>query len=211
MSNDSIINKPADSTTKQAEALLPTEWGTFYITAHADDRGNYTPHIVLRHPALDLTSPVYVRVHSECITGEVFHSQKCDCGQQLQESMKKIAKHHGILIYLRQEGRGIGIINKLRAYEHQERGLDTIQANEALGFESDYREYDVAATILKSLGITRVKLITNNPDKISGLSNHGVEVEERIPLIIAPNQNSAEYLQTKEKIMGHLLSDDEET
>lgn len=189
-----------------AETLLPTEWGTLLISAHTDKKGDYTPHIVLRHPDLDLDNPVLVRIHSECITGEVFQSQKCDCGQQLNKSMKIIAEQKGVLIYLRQEGRGIGIINKLRAYKHQEDGMDTIQANEALGLESDYRQYDVAAEILKTLSINRVKLITNNPDKISSLTEHNIEVVERIPLIIAPNENSAEYLKTKEDQMGHLLS-----
>lgn len=191
--------------TSQAEALLPTEWGDLLISAHTDDKGDYTPHLVLRHPEIDLEKSVLVRIHSECITGEVFHSQKCDCGPQLAESIKIIAEKKGILIYLRQEGRGIGIINKLRAYKHQEDGMDTIQANEALGLESDYRKYDVAATILKSLEINKVRLITNNPDKISSLNEHGIAVTERIPLIIAPNENSANYLKTKKDLMGHLL------
>lgn len=192
--------------TQQAEAQLPTEWGVFTISAHTDDTGDYTPHFALKHPEMDVNQPVYVRVHSECITGDIFHSQKCDCGQQLAESMKIVAQNKGVLIYLRQEGRGIGIINKLKAYKHQEQGMDTIEANEALGLASDYRVYDVAAAILKSIGIKKVRLITNNPDKISGLNRDGIEVVERIPLIIAPNQDSAGYLETKEKQMGHLLS-----
>ncbi len=201
--------KSEDLAKQQAEALLPTEWGDFVISAHTDDMGDYTPHIVLKHPALDEETAVYLRVHSECITGDIFHSQKCDCGEQLQESMKILAEQKGILIYLRQEGRGIGIINKLKAYKHQEKGLDTIQANEALGLASDYREYDVAAAILKSLKIEQVRLITNNPDKVSGLSTFGIEVIERIPLIIAPTKNSAGYLRTKQEEMGHLLSSDD--
>lgn len=206
MTNREEKNSPRHDATQQAEAQLPTDWGTFNISAHTDDKGDYTPHFALRHPDIDINQAVYVRVHSECITGDIFHSRKCDCGQQLQESMKMIAEHKGILVYLRQEGRGIGIINKLKAYKHQERGLDTIQANEALGLESDYREYDVAAEILKALGVKRVKLITNNPDKISGLNSDGIEVVERISLIIPPNKNSAEYLKTKEEHMGHFLS-----
>jgi len=176
--------------TQQAEALLPTEWGDFLITAHADDKGDYTPHMVLRHPDLNPNEAVHVRV-------------------QLQESMKMISQHKGLLIYLRQEGRGIGIINKLKAYKHQERGLDTIQANVALGLEPDYREYDVAIAILRDLGISAIKLITNNPDKLSGLNKQGITVTERIPLIIPPTLNSAGYLETKEKMMGHLLSNQE--
>ncbi len=194
---------------QQAEALLPTEWGDFVISAHTDDMGDYTPHIVLKHPELDASTPLHVRIHSECITGDIFHSQKCDCGEQLHESMKILAAQKGLLIYLRQEGRGIGIINKLKAYKHQEKGLDTIQANEALGLASDYREYDVAAAILKSLQVEKVKLITNNPDKVSGLNSFGIEVVERIPLIIEPTKNSAGYLRTKQEEMGHLLSSDD--
>jgi len=196
-------------TTNQAEALLPTEWGEFLITAHTDDSGDYTPHLVLRHPDMDLTESVYTRVHSECITGDIFHSQKCDCGEQLHKAMEMIAKHKGVLIYMRQEGRGIGIINKLKAYKHQERGLDTIQANEALGLDADYREYDDAAKILKGLGITKINLITNNPDKIDDLSSRGIEVTSRIPVIIPASESSEGYLKTKEQSMGHLLSTQE--
>ena len=199
------VNTSADAR-QQAEALVPTDWGSFYFTAHADDKGDYTPHLVLRHPECNPDNPVIVRIHSECITGEVFHSQKCDCGQQLNESMKLIAQEKGILVYLRQEGRGIGIINKLKAYKHQEDGLDTIEANIALGLKPDYRKYDVAVEILRSLGIKQVRLITNNPDKIASLNQLGLNVTERIPLIIPPNENSADYLKTKEDHMGHLLS-----
>ena len=190
----------------QAEALLPTDWGTFLITAHAADRSDYTPHLVLRHPEMDVTDSVYVRVHSECITGDIFHSKKCDCGLQLDKAMEIIAQQKGVLIYMRQEGRGIGIINKLKAYKHQENGLDTIEANEALGLEVDYREYDEAVTILKDLGISKIHILTNNPDKIKNLNTHGIEVTSRVPLIIPANESSEGYLNTKEKSMGHLLS-----
>lgn len=193
-------------TTNQAEALLPTDWGDFLITAHTDDTGDYTPHLVLRHPEMDAAGSVYVRVHSECITGDIFHSQKCDCGEQLHKAMEMIAEHKGVLIYMRQEGRGIGIINKLKAYRHQEQGLDTIEANEALGLEADYREYEEAAVILKGLGISKINLITNNPDKINNLNIHGVEVTSRIPIIIPASASSEGYLKTKEDSMGHLLS-----
>jgi GTP cyclohydrolase II len=207
------MNQKADKSslsaeaTQQAEALLPTEWGEFIVSAHTDDKGDYTPHIVLRHPEMKTDAPVLVRVHSECITGDIFHSQKCDCGAQLHESMRLISADRGLLIYLRQEGRGIGIINKLKAYKHQEDGMDTIQANEALGLESDYRSYDIAAAILKKIGVSKVKLITNNPEKISGLGKSGIEVVERVSLIIPATDSSAAYLETKEKMMGHLLSD----
>jgi len=193
-------------TKQQAEALLPTDWGTFIVTAHSDDSGEYTPHIVLRHPDMDASQPVYVRVHSECVTGDIFHSQKCDCGQQLAESMKLIEEHKGLIIYLRQEGRGIGIINKLKAYRHQEDGLDTIEANHALGLKSDYRGYKEAAIILKDLGISTVKLITNNPLKIQDLEKNGISVQDRIPIIIPAQKESLGYLKTKEESMGHLLN-----
>ncbi len=197
----------AQEAKQQAEALLPTDWGNFIIAAHSDDSGDYTPHLVLRHPEMDPTTTVAVRIHSECITGDIFHSKKCDCGEQLHKSMEFITADKGILIYLRQEGRGIGIINKLRAYRHQEKGLDTIQANEALGLESDYRKYDIAGSILQSLGIKKVKLITNNPEKLSGLLESGIKVVERVPLIIQPTSESEGYLKTKKDVMGHLLSD----
>ncbi|MFT6810328.1 MAG: GTP cyclohydrolase II [Saprospiraceae bacterium] len=193
-------------TKQQAEALLPTDWGTFIVTAHSYDSGEYTPHIVLRHPELDVQEAVCVRVHSECVTGDIFHSQKCDCGKQLSESMKLIAQQKGLIIYLRQEGRGIGIINKLKAYRHQEDGMDTIEANHALGLETDYRGYEEAAIILKDLGIEKVKLITNNPLKIRDLEKNGITVASRIPIIIPAQKESINYLKTKEDSMGHLLN-----
>ena len=193
-------------TKQQAEALLPTDWGTFIVTVHSDDVGEYTPHIVLRHPSLNIKEAVYVRVHSECVTGDIFHSQKCDCGKQLTESMKLIEEHKGVIIYLRQEGRGIGIINKLKAYRHQEAGMDTIEANHALGLESDYRGYEEAAIILKDLGINKVKLITNNPAKIKDLVKNGITVEDRIPILVPALKESIGYLKTKKESMGHLLN-----
>ena len=198
--------KRKTGTTNQAEAMLPTEWGTFIMSAHSEDHGDYTPHIVLRHPEMDVSTSVYTRVHSECITGEVFHSEKCDCGKQLNLAMALIEKHKGILIYLRQEGRGIGIINKIKAYKKQEKGLDTIAANQALGLEADYRKYDEAATILVELGISEVCLITNNPKKINDLNLHSITVTKRIPIVIPANEKSEAYLKTKENEMGHLLS-----
>lgn len=195
----------------QAEALIPTEWGSFYMSAYSKEHFDYSPHIVLRHPDLENDKPVHVRVHSECLTGDIFHSQKCDCGQQLQESMNLIAKHKGLMIYLRQEGRGIGIINKLKAYKYQEKGMDTIEANEALGFESDYRKYKLAASILKTIGITRINLITNNPAKISGLRQEDIEIVERIPIVITSNSNNEGYLKTKEDKMGHLLFNEDKS
>lgn len=193
----------------QAETLLPTDWGTFILSAYTDDKGDPMPHLTLRHPELNPADTIVVRVHSECITGDVFHSLKCDCGQQLNAAMKIIALEKGILIYLRQEGRGIGIINKIKAYQHQENGLDTIKANEALGLKSDYRDYSIAAEILSGLGISRVKLLTNNPEKIDDLNKNHIDVVARIPLIIEPNEENRDYLKTKEASMGHLFTNDQ--
>lgn len=198
MSKKNILN--------QAEAILPTEWGTFILSAFTDDKGDPMPQLALRHPDMDVSQPVMVRVHSECITGDVFHSMKCDCGQQLSAAMHIIAKEKGILIYLRQEGRGIGIINKIKAYKHQEAGLDTIEANEALGLKADYRDYQVAAQILNSLNIHHIHLLTNNPDKIEDLSKNDIDIVTRVPLVILPNELNKDYLKTKEVAMGHLLS-----
>ena len=196
--NKSIIN--------QAETLLPTEWGDLILSAFADKDGDPMPHLSLRHPDLDISQAVVTRVHSECLTGDIFHSQKCDCGEQLLQSMKVIHEQKGILIYLRQEGRGIGIINKIKAYRHQEQGLDTIEANEVLGFETDYRNYTIAADILKSFDISKIKLLTNNPDKINKLDDSGIEVVDRLPLEIEPNNVNRSYLETKADAMGHLLN-----
>ena len=155
---------------------------------------------------MDISLPVVTRVHSECLTGDIFHSLKCDCGEQLEASLKIVNKHKGILIYLRQEGRGIGIINKIRAYSHQEKGLDTIEANEALGLEAEYRDFKVAAKILNSFGIQKIRLLTNNPLKINNLSENGINVVDRLPLIIEPNDTNKSYLKTKKESMGHLLN-----
>ena len=201
-------NTSMSNVVKQAETILPTEWGEFIFAAYADDKRDYMPHLTLRHPDLDTTESVYVRIHSECITGDIFHSMKCDCGQQLDAAMKILQEKKGILIYLRQEGRGIGIINKIKAYNHQEKGLDTVEANEALGLKSDYRKYDLAAEIFQSMGINRVNLITNNPDKIDALNKNGIIVESRIPLQVTPNEKNREYLRTKKQSMGHLFNTD---
>ncbi len=189
----------------QAEALLPTEWGEFVLTAFTNDLGDYTPHLALVHPEMNPHQPVTVRMHSECITGDIFHSLKCDCGQQLAASMQILTAQKGMLIYLRQEGRGIGIINKIKAYKHQEQGMDTIEANLALGLAPDGRHYHEATAIMKHYSISKIRLITNNPDKITELMDAGIEVVERIPLVIEANVHNSEYLHTKKTSMGHLL------
>jgi 3,4-dihydroxy 2-butanone 4-phosphate synthase / GTP cyclohydrolase II len=174
------------------------------MRAYSCREDDYIPTIVLLNPNTILTDPVYVRIHSECITGDLFGSIKCECGEQLDKSMEIISKKGGVIIYLRQEGRGIGIINKLHAYREQEKGLDTIEANEVLGFEIDARRYDNAVSILKDLGIVKIKLLTNNPDKVNAITKSGIEVQ-RVALEIKPSAENEEYLRTKRDEMGHQL------
>ncbi len=151
--------------------------------------------------------PVLVRVHSECLTGDVFGSMRCDCGEQLHKAMETISKEgRGIFLYMRQEGRGIGLDNKIRAYQLQDQGKDTVEANEALGFPADLRDYGVGAQILFDVGARRLKLLTNNPKKVVGLKGYGLEIVERIPLEIHPNAENARYLETKRDKLGHLMS-----
>jgi 3,4-dihydroxy 2-butanone 4-phosphate synthase/GTP cyclohydrolase II len=190
---------------KQVHAQIPTERGTWYIDAYADDPAEPMPHLALYTTHLDVAAPVAVRVHSECLTGDLFHSQRCDCGAQLERSLDVISRENGVLIYLRQEGRGIGLINKLKAYNLQDEGYNTIDANHQLGFESDERTYDIAAFILRDLGISRIRLLTNNPEKLSSISGDGIEIVDRIPLTVEPNAANAAYLRVKRDLMGHLL------
>jgi 3,4-dihydroxy 2-butanone 4-phosphate synthase/GTP cyclohydrolase II len=163
-------------------------------------------HVVLTLGTIDDGRPVLVRAHSECLTGDVFGSSRCDCGEQLADSLRFLQEQgRGVLLYLRQEGRGIGLANKVSTYALQEQGLDTVEANLALGLPEDMRDYRVAAEMLLDLGVRRARLLTNNPAKIEGLERYGVEVVERVPLKISPNPSNLAYLQTKREKMGHLF------
>ncbi len=162
------------------------------------------PHLVLRNTGIG-ADVVNVRIHSECITGDVFGSTRCDCGEQLSASLNYIAEHGGVLIYLRQEGRGIGLVNKLKAYNLQDEGFDTIVANHQLGFATDLRNYEAAIALLKHYGIQRINLMTNNPEKLDAFENSGIHVESRIPVVILPVADNERYLQTKKDGMGHML------
>ena len=189
----------------QAQVTIPTKYGDFKTIAYASDPKDRMPHIVLIQPDTDLSDIVNVRIHSECMTGDVFHSHRCECGEQLDWSMKYMQKQTGIIIYLRQEGRGIGIINKLHAYVKQDEGYDTAQANKVLGFGYDDRTYEDAITILEDLGITKILILTNNPDKIEALENTKVRVLGRVPVEIESRLENQKYLETKKNFFGHKL------
>ena len=191
--------------TKQAESNVPTDYGLFKIIAFSEKSDDWMPQMALIAEGTDLSKPVNVRFHSECITGEVFHSKKCECGQQLAAAMKYMQQHGGIIVYLRQEGRNIGIINKLKAYSLQEQGLDTVQANLELGLPADDRNFSSAIEILHQLGVKQINLLTNNPDKLKFVEDSDIQLLERIPLQIEANENSKDYLQTKKDYFGHLL------
>jgi GTP cyclohydrolase II len=185
-------------------AGLPTRYGTFEVFVY--DTPERKEHVALALGAIDDGEAVLVRVHSECLTGDVFGSSRCDCGEQLADSLRLLQEQgRGVLLYLRQEGRGIGLANKISAYALQERGLDTVEANLALGLPEDGRDYRVAAEMLFELGVRRARLLTNNPAKVEGLERHGLEVVERVPLGITPNPSNLGYLRTKREKMGHLF------
>jgi 3,4-dihydroxy 2-butanone 4-phosphate synthase/GTP cyclohydrolase II len=188
-----------------AEAHLPTCYGGFIILAY-EDTTTGTHHLALVMGDVADGRPVLVRAHSECLTGEVFGSLRCDCGPQLERAMAIIGtEERGVILYMRQEGRGIGLCNKLRAYALQEQGMDTVEANEQLGFPPDQRDYGIGAQILADLGVRDLRLLTNNPRKVVGLEGYGMRVVERVPLVVPPTPENRAYLQTKQEKLGHLL------
>jgi 3,4-dihydroxy 2-butanone 4-phosphate synthase / GTP cyclohydrolase II len=195
---------------REAEAIIPTPHGDWRMIAYRNDVDQHE-HVAMVRGEVEGVERVMVRMHSECLTGDVFHSLRCDCGEQLDAAMRQIeAEGRGVVVYLRQEGRGIGLVHKLRAYNLQDQGMDTVEANEALGFRADLRDYGIGAQILLDLGLSSVRLLTNNPKKIIGMDGYGLSVAEQIPLAVRPNPHNTDYLRTKRDRMGHLFPLDEQ-
>jgi 3,4-dihydroxy 2-butanone 4-phosphate synthase/GTP cyclohydrolase II len=185
---------------------LPTKFGDFMITTFRQ-KSNGLEHVALTKGNWEKDEPILVRVHSSCATGDIFGSLRCECGEQLEEALKRIEKEgKGVLIYMNQEGRGIGLMNKIKAYKLQEEGLDTVDANIHLGFQADERDYGVGAHILRELGVSKMKLMTNNPTKRIGLESYGLEIVENISIEIQPNRYNLRYIKTKKERMGHNIS-----
>jgi len=191
--------------TREVEVTMPTRFGDFEMVAYTTSVDD-SKHVAMVMGKPDPERPTLVRVHSECLTGDLFHSLRCDCGEQLEAALAAIARiGEGVLLYMRQEGRGIGLINKLKAYRLQDEGADTVEANHRLGFDDDLRDYGIGAQILRDVGVRRLKLMTNNPRKLVGLEGYGLELTTRVPLEMLPNKRNLKYLKTKKEKLGHLL------
>lgn len=201
MQNETLVKE-------MAQAKLPNKFGSQFSVRVFQNMVDGAEHILLQKGEIDPAKPVLVRVHSECMTGDVFGSLRCDCGPQLHAALEKINEENGVVLYLRQEGRGIGLLNKIRAYSLQEqKGLDTVEANLHLGFKADERNYGIGAQILRAAGISKIKLMTNNPSKKVGLKGYGLEIIERVPLVVTPVKENRDYLEVKKIKMGHVFEE----